>query len=130
MGRMGVGEFPAVRYADVVVIAPQDRLDHANGDAFSAALEPYLADCRPGGVHLVLDLSALRYVSSAGLRCFMLAAKQAKTQGGEVVIAGMQTVVREIFEISRFTLLFRVFADVGAALDALSPRAAQAYRSR
>lgn len=127
---MGVGEFPAARYADVVVIAPQDRLDHANGDRFSAALEPHLADCRPGGLRLVLDLSALRYVSSAGLRCFMLAAKQAKAQGGEVVIAGMQTVVREIFEISRFTLLFRVFADVGAALDALSPRAAQAYRSR
>jgi len=127
---MGASEFPALRYADAVVVAPQDRLDHANSEAFLAALEPYLADCRPGGVHLVLDLAALRYVSSAGLRCFMLAAKQAKAQGGEVVIAGMQTVVREIFEISRFTLLFRVFADVDAALDALSPRAAQAYRSR
>jgi anti-sigma B factor antagonist len=130
IGRTGVGGFPAVRFADVVVVAPQDRLDHANAEAFSAALEPYLADCRAGGVHLVLDLSALRYVSSAGLRCFMLAAKQAKAQGGEVVVAGMQTVVREIFEISRFTLLFRVFPDVGAALDALSPRAAQAYRGR
>jgi anti-anti-sigma factor len=129
-GRIGAGQFPVLRYADVVVVAPQDRLDHANSDAFSLALEPHLADCRPGGLHLVLDLSALRYVSSAGLRCFMLAAKQAKAQGGEVVLAGMQAVVREIFEISRFTLLFRVFADVGAALEALSPRAAQAYRGR
>ncbi|MBX9963130.1 MAG: STAS domain-containing protein [Burkholderiales bacterium] len=130
VGRIGAGLLPASRYADVVVVAPQDRLDHANGDAFSLALEPYLADCRPGGIHLVLDLSALRYVSSAGLRCFMLAAKQAKAQGGEVVIAGMQAVVREIFEISRFTLLFKVFDDVSAALEALSPRAAQVHRGR
>lgn len=130
VGRIGAGQLPASRYADVVVVAPQDRLDHANGDAFSLALEPYLADCRPGGIHLVLDLSALRYVSSAGLRCFMLAAKQAKAQGGEVVIAGMQAVVREIFEISRFTLLFKVFDDVSAALEALSPRAAQVHRGR
>lgn len=130
VGRIGTGPFPASRYADAVVVAPQDRLDHINADAFSLALEPHLAQCRPGGVQLVLDLSGLRYVSSAGLRCFMLAAKQAKAQGGEVVVAGMQTVVREIFEISRFTLLFRVFDDVSAALEALSPRAAQAFRSR
>ena len=29
---------------------------------------------------LVLDLSALEYVSSAGLRCFMMAAKEAKAR--------------------------------------------------
>lgn len=114
----------------MVVVSPQDRLDHVNSEAFFHALESHLANCRPGGIRLVIDLSDLHYVSSAGLRSFMLAAKQAKVQDGEVVIAGMQSVVREIFEISRFTLLFRVFPDVGSALDALSPAAAQAHRER
>jgi len=129
-GRLGAAAFPAARFADVVVVSPQDRLDHANSEAFWLALEPHLADCRPGGVRVVIDLSDLRYVSSAGLRSFLLAAKRAKAQEGEVVIAGMQPVVREIFEISRFTLLFRVFPDVDTALDALSPVAARARRER
>jgi anti-anti-sigma factor len=120
----------AERFEDVVVVSPRDRLDHANSDAFSDALEPHLADCRPGGSRLVIDLSDLRYVSSTGLRSFLLAARRAKAQDGEVVLAGLQSVVREIFEISRFTLLFRVFGDVGTALDALSPAAARAYRER
>lgn len=129
-GRFGVAKVPVVRFADVVVVAPQDRLDHANCEAFFLELEPLLEDCRPGGIRLVIDLSGLRYVSSAGLRSFMLAAKQAKAQQGEIVIAGMQPVVREIFEISRFTLLFRVFPDLDSALDALSPAAARTYRER
>lgn len=129
-GRPGVAAFPAAQFADVVVVSPKDRLDHANSEAFFHELELHLANCRSGGVRVVIDLSDLRYVSSAGLRSFMLAAKRAKAQDGEVVIAGMQSVVREIFEISRFTLLFRVFPDVGSALDALSPAAARAYRER
>jgi anti-anti-sigma factor len=129
-GRFGAAEFPATRFADVVVVSPQDRLDHANSEAFWLALEPHLVECRPGGVRVVIDLSDLCYVSSAGLRSFLLAAKRAKAQDGEVVIAGMQSVVREIFEISRFTLLFRVFPDVATALDALSPAAAHARRAR
>lgn len=125
--RSGAAAFPVEQFADVIVVYPQDRLDHANSEAFWGALEPLLADCRPGGVSVVLELSDLAYVSSAGLRSFMLAAKRAKGQDGEIVIANMQPVVREIFEISRFTLLFRVFPDVGTALHALSPRAAQAF---
>jgi anti-anti-sigma factor len=127
MDRSGAAAFPVEQFADVVVVSPQDRLDHANSEAFWDGLEPLLADCRPGGVSVVLDLSDLAYVSSAGLRSFMLAAKRAKGQDGEIVIAAMQPVVREIFEISRFTLLFRVFPDLVAALRALSPRAVQAF---
>lgn len=125
--RSRAAAFPVEQFADVVVVTPRDRLDHANSEAFWEALEPLLADCRPGGVSVVLDLSDLAYVSSAGLRSFMLAAKRAKGQDGEIVIADMQPVVREIFEISRFSLLFRVFPDVVSALQALSPRAAQAF---
>ena len=44
----------------------------------------------------MLDLSGVDYISSVGLRVLMLAAKQAKKQGGTVVVANLQTVVREI----------------------------------
>ena len=51
---------------------------------------------RDGGA-VVLDLSELEYVSSAGLRCFLLASRQAKTQHGRIFVAQMQPLVAEIF---------------------------------
>jgi len=115
-------------YADVLVLSPQGRLDHDNCAEFHLALDNYLeqtGDKSTRGV--VLDLSGLEYVSSAGLRCFMLAAKQARAHGGRIVIAAMQPVVGEIFEISRFNLILDAFPTVLAALESLSPESAQAY---
>ena len=75
----------------------------------------------------MLDLAGVDYVSSAGLRCFMLAEKQAKSQGGTIVVAAMQPVVNEIFEISRFTLVFKTFPTVRDALAKVSPAALKAF---
>ena len=115
-------------YADVLVLSPEGRLDHDNCAEFHVALDHYLdetGDLAMRGV--VFDLSALEYVSSAGLRCFMLAAKQARAHGGKILIAAMQPVVDEIFEISRFNLILDAFPTVHAALESLSPESARAY---
>ena len=67
---------------------------------------------------IVLDLSAVDYISSVGLRVLMLAAKQVKSQGGSISVAALQPVVREIFEISRFNLVIPSYAGVDDALAA------------
>lgn len=114
-------------YADTAVVAPAGRLDHDNCEAFRAGLQPHLERAIAGGRRVVLDLSGLEYVSSAGLRCFMLAAKQASGQGGKIVLAALRPVVAEIFQISRFDMLFEIFPSVREALAALSPPAAAAF---
>ena len=113
-------------YGDVLVLMPEGRIDHANSETFRSSLAPYIEKCASGGQKLVLDLAGVDYISSAGLRCFMLAEKQAKAQGGTIVVAAMQPVVKEIFEISRFTLVFATFATVREALAKLSPAALKA----
>jgi len=105
------------------IVAPHGRVDHANAEAFQNALAPHVEECKTAGNLLILDLSGVEYISSAGLRCFMLAAKQARTQGGTIVIAAMQPVVREIFQISRFTLLFESFDSVREAVATMAPDA-------
>ena len=80
------------------------------------------------GGAIVLDLSGLEYVSSAGLRCFMLASRQAKAQKGKIFVAQLQPMVAEIFEISHFNLVFQVFGSVQEALAAVSADAAAAFR--
>jgi anti-anti-sigma factor len=80
-------------------------------------LEPYLPDCKPGGHRIVLDLSPLSYISSAGLRILMITAKQVKSQQGVIAVAAMQPVVREIFDISKFTYVLKCFDSVSEALS-------------
>ena len=119
----------AVRHADVLVVAVTGRIDYMNAEDFKSALQPYLANCAAGGDRVVLDLSRLEYVSSAGLRVLMIAAKDVRIRKGTLVAVALQPVVREIFEISRFTLVFEIFDSVQDAMRAVSPAAAPASRS-
>jgi anti-sigma B factor antagonist len=115
------------RFANCMVLSPPGRVDHQNAEGLRAALAPHLAECATGRDALVLDCAQLEYISSAGLRILMLAAKQVKSQGGTMAIAAMQPVVAEIFEISRFNLVFQTHDTVRQALAALSPAALAAF---
>jgi anti-anti-sigma factor len=118
---------PARKFDGAVVLAPQGRLDHDNCEAFQADLEPHVAACVKEGAALVLDLSGLEYVSSAGLRCLMVAARQAKSNKGRILLAAMRPLVSEIVSISRFNLVLEVFPTTRAALASVSSQAAQAF---
>ena len=114
-------------YGPARSIAPRGRLDHDNCEAFRADLAPHLEACVRDAQPLVLDLSGLEYVSSAGLRCLMLAAKEVSSRNGRVMVAAMQPVVAEIFKISRFNLVFEVFPTMREALASVSAQAAEAF---
>jgi anti-anti-sigma factor len=114
-------------YADTVVVAPMGRLDHDHCEGFRAGLQPHLEQAALSRHHIVLDLSRLEYVSSAGLRCFMMAAKEASSHGSRIVLAALRPVVAEIFQISRFDMLFEIYPAVREALGTLSAYAAAAF---
>jgi anti-sigma B factor antagonist/stage II sporulation protein AA (anti-sigma F factor antagonist) len=105
----------SARHGDTLVLSPRGRIDHASAEAFKAALSPHLAASGPGQP-LVLDLGAVDYIASIGLRVLMLASRQARAQGGTIAVAALQPLVREIFEISKFTLVFPCFPTVAEAL--------------
>ena len=113
----------SARHGDTLVLSPRGRIDHASAEAFKAALEPHLAASGPGRP-LVLDLGGVDYIASIGLRVLMLASRQARAQGGTIAVAALQPLVREIFEISKFTLVFPCFPSVAEALAAPATRPA------
>jgi anti-anti-sigma factor len=117
------------RFADTLVVSPSGRIDQSNADAFQAAIAPAVARCAADKDRLVLDFSKLEYISSAGLRVLMLAAKQAKSQGGTIVISGLSPLVAEIFEISRFTMVFAITPTLRDALAKVSADAHAAFES-
>jgi anti-anti-sigma factor len=115
------------RFADVVVVAPKGRVDHATSEGLREALVPHLVRCAAGGDAVVLDLGGVEYISSAGLRVLMLAAKQAKAQQGFLAVAAAQPLVREILEISKFTLVLRTLPSVRDAVAAASEAGLAAF---
>jgi anti-anti-sigma factor len=106
----------STRQGNVLILAPQGRIDHASATDFSIALEPHLAECKSGGVSLVLDFCGIEYISSVGLRALMLAARQVKAQNGQIAIAALTQMVKEVFEISRFNLVYKVYDNVESAV--------------
>jgi len=118
------------RFADVVVLALKGRLDQTTADDVRTELAPHLQRCAEGQDYLVLDLAGVDYVSSAGLRVFMLAAKQAKAQKGNLVLVSVQPLVQEILEISKFTLILRTLPALRDALAEASPAALAAFAPR
>jgi anti-anti-sigma factor len=117
------------RYASTAVLRVSGRLDQDTCEAFRVQLMKRVEEAAREGGTVVLDLSDLEYVSSAGLRCFMLASREAKVQQARISVASLQPMVEEIFEISHFNLVFQVFPTVRDALAAVSAEAAAAYEA-
>ena len=65
---------------------------------------------------LVVDLSEVTYMDSAGLAALIEAMQKVEGYGGKFLLAGLQETVRSIFEISRLDQVFQIFPDVDAAL--------------
>jgi anti-anti-sigma factor len=104
------------RQGNVVVLSPIGRIDNETSPGFQSIL---LSCVGNAGTAVLVDLSAVEYISSAGLRALMMASKQAKSSQGCVAVAGLKPVVKEIFEISRFALVVRVFDTAADAIASM-----------
>ena len=113
--------------ANVLLMRVEGRVDHTTAKQFQDLLLPRLTDCTGEVKKVLLDLSGVHYMSSAGLRVLMLAVRQCQKQQGEIVLAALPPMLQEVFKISRFDTVFKVFATVRGALEHLSPTAASLY---
>jgi anti-sigma B factor antagonist len=114
--------------ADTVIATPAGRIDHRSAAQFEAALMPLVADATARRGSIVLDFSAIEYISSVGLRVLMIAAKQMREHEGRLLVASLQGVVAEIFAISRFDRILTVTATLDDAMALCSPAALAQYR--
>jgi anti-anti-sigma factor len=104
------------RLDSAVILKATGRIDMTTSDAFRERVLALLG----GDLPLVIDLSGVDYVSSAGLRALMIASKQAHSAAKKLALAALQPVVLEIFEISRFDKVLHCHPSIDAALAAVS----------
>ena len=62
-----------------------------------------------GEKHFIFNCSEMNYISSSGLRVFLVAQKKVIAQKGKLFLCDLQPSIREIFRISGFSNLFRIY---------------------
>ena len=80
-----------------LTVALEGRLDTTTAPEFENEIKESLSDV----TELVLDLSNLEYISSAGLRVLLSTQKKMNTQGS-MVVRNAREEVKEIFEVTGF----------------------------
>lgn len=100
----------------VTLIGAEGRLDFSAAAAFQAQIEQAIAGAGGVGAAVVIDCEGLEYVSSAGLRVFLLAARNAQRAGLIFSVCALQHAVREVFELSGFSRVMVVHPDRTTAL--------------
>lgn len=92
---------------DLTLLDVVGRIDAATSPQLEQAVNTAIG----GGIHnVIFDMRQVSYVSSAGLRAILLAAKKAKTAGGGVAVFGLQPSVAEVFSVSGFGKIIPIAA--------------------
>ena len=102
------------RQNGTLLISVTGRMDAVTAPEFDQKLGQRLDE---GITSMVFDLSKLDYISSAGLRSFLLIAKKLKANSGRIALASMQDIVKDVFEVSGFNQVLPVFHSVEEALE-------------
>lgn len=105
---------------DITILAVSGRLDSDTSPEAERRLNALHSD---GGQHVVLDLAGVDYLSSAGLRVLLTAAKRVQQRQGKLVLAAPATQVAQILDMAGFTAIIPVFETVKQACDSLVPAA-------
>ena len=99
---------------NVSVVSVTGRMDAVTAPEFEKSLSELMSK---GEKKFLVNLVGLEYISSAGLRSILVIAKQSKAGQGEVIFSGLRGPVEEVFKISGFHSIFKIFDSEEAALN-------------
>jgi len=103
------------KHCDLLMV--KGRVDSATAPKLGEALEAITNESR---FKIVIDMTGLEYMSSAGFRVLIAAQRNCKRFGrGEVVLTCVPAVIHSALELAGFTSLFRIFPDVTTAVGDL-----------
>ena len=114
--RVQLMEVHTEREGGALIARAVGRIDGTTAREFENALHATL------GQHdsaLIVDMQSLSYISSAGLRVILMAAKRLQSRGGKFMVCSLSDSISEVFEISGFNRIIPTHATRSEALAAL-----------
>ena len=102
------------KIGDFSVLKIKGRIDTIHSSALEDEVNLLFGS---GEKNWIFDCSGMNYISSSGLRVFLVAQKKVISINGKLYLCNMQTAIQEIFRISGFSNLFRIFETLEEALE-------------
>lgn len=103
-----------VEFEGTMVLAIAGRLD---GQHAREAEQTFMSLAQSGNSQYVLDFTDMEYISSAGLRVVLVAAKKVRSMQGRLICSGMSDQVRDVFEMSGFLSILETAATRDEAIQ-------------
>lgn len=66
--------------------------------------------------HIIVDCAGLEYISSSGLRLFLMLQKLAAARQVKLGVCSLKSNIREVFDISGFSGIFTIYSDLETAI--------------
>ena len=102
------------KIGDFTILKIKGRIDTMH----SSALEDEVNQLFDAGEKdLIFNCRGMNYISSSGLRVFLVAQKKAMALNGKLLLCNMQPGIQEVFRISGFSNLFKIFESQEEALE-------------
>ncbi len=114
--RIGSSTIEPTASGSVTIWAPEGRVDATSAPELEQSM---MASIEEGAADVVLDLGRTRYMSSAGLRVVLVVARAMQARSGRFAVCGLNDEVKELFEVSGFSLIVNIVADRDAAVAAV-----------
>jgi anti-sigma B factor antagonist len=102
------------RQDGICILELLGRLDSNTSPEFEKKIFEVIDD---GTRSVVVNFASLDYISSAGLRVLLKAAKELKRSDGKIVLCSMKDYIKEVFEIAGFVSLFPITSSVVEAVE-------------
>jgi anti-anti-sigma factor len=99
---------------NATVVSVTGKMDAVSSPELEKELSQLMAE---GEKDFVIDFAGLDYISSAGLRVILATAKRLKEKEGKILLASLQDMVKEVFEISGFSAIIPIYESVESALN-------------
>ncbi len=109
-------DIEAITEGNVRVLSPIDRIDSKTAKAFEESL---MGEIAAGNKAVLVDFVKLSYISSAGLRVLLMAAKRLKAAGGGFSLCCVNASIREVLDVSGFSKILDIQPDRTAGLARL-----------
>ncbi|MEJ2229909.1 MAG: STAS domain-containing protein [Nitrospirales bacterium] len=111
-------EISEMKKGSVIILSLKGRLDASTSKVVEESLLNKINNTQER--LFVVDFKQLDYISSAGLRVLLVAAKILKSKNGKIVLANLNDHLKRIFEITGFREIFPIFQNQEEALKNIS----------
>jgi anti-sigma B factor antagonist len=96
-----------------IIISVAGRIDTATAPALEQAINK---EIEGGNRKVLLNFSAVTYISSGGLRVLLATAKKLKNPGDKYALCALTAEVNKILKLAGFTSIFSIYPSEGEAL--------------